>query len=114
MAAVLINGDYVPDGMGGFRQEDGSPGLLAEILFRLSCRRGGFALLPDLGSSLHLLGREKPSARGALARQYAQEALEDLDVTVEDAAVTVDENGTAHVAVRLTAEGRQLDVEVTA
>ena len=114
MAAILINGDYVPDGLGGFRQETGNSGLLAEILFRLGCRRGGFAPLPELGSDLHLLGREKPSARAALARQYAQAALEDLNVTVEDAAVTLDENGTAYVTVLLTADGRRMEVEVTA
>ena len=111
MAAVLNNGDYTPDGKGGFAKDTGP---LAEILFRLSCKRGGFALLPELGSRLHLLGQEKPSRRSAAARQFAMEALEDLNVTVEDAAVTLDENGTARVTVFLTAEGDRLQVEVTA
>lgn len=114
MASVLMQGDYVPDGKGGFTKESGEKDLLCSILFRLSCRRGGFAPLPEVGSRLYLLGREKPSVRNMAARQYAAEALEGLDVTVEDAAVTMDENGTAHVHVQLTAAGETLEVDVTA
>lgn len=114
MASVLMQGDYVPDGKGGFKKESGEKALLCKILFLLSCRRGGFAPLPEVGSRLYLLGREKPSVRSMAARQYAAEALEGLDVTVEDAAVTMDENGIAHVNVKLTAAGEKMEVEVTA
>lgn len=114
MAAVLHNGDYVPDGIGGFEKKDGAQGILCEALFRLSMKRGSFPLLPDLGSRLHLVGREKPSARNMAARQYAMEALEGLDVTVLDAAVTLDADGVAHVKVTLAAEGETVDLEVTA
>lgn len=113
MAAVLRNGDYVPDGKGGFLQQEGTQGLLCEVLFRLSCRRGGFALLPELGSRLYSLAGEKPSARAMAARQYAQEALEDLNVTVEDAEVTVLADGTAKVLLNLTAAGSAASLEVT-
>lgn len=114
MAAVLINGDYVPDGAGGFTRQEGAQGLLCEALFRLSCRKGSFPLIPELGSRLYLLSREKPSARDMAARQYAMEALEGLDVTVEDAVTQILEDGTASVRVTLTAEGETISLEVTA
>ena len=113
MIAVLRNGDYVPNGAGGFLRADGAEGLLNEALFRLGCRTGGFALIPGLGSELYLLGREKPSARNMVARQYAQDALEGLAVTVEDVEVTMLENGIARVLVTMTAEGETVSVEVT-
>ena len=114
MAAVLHNGDYVPDGCGGFEKRDGTQGILCEALFRLSVRRGSFPLLPELGSRLHLVGREKPSARNMAARQYAMEALEGLDVTVEDAVVTLMTDGVAQVKVTLSVSGETMDLEVTA
>ena len=46
MPAMMNNGTYVPDGKGGFRQAEGTEGLLQEALFRLTCRRGKFPLLP--------------------------------------------------------------------
>ena len=87
--------------------------LLREVLFRLSCRRGSFPLMPELGSRLYLLFREKPSARNMAARQYAAEALEGLDLTVESAAVTMLSGGTAKVQVSITYEGENLALEVT-
>lgn len=112
MAAVLHNGDYVPDGTGGFEKKDGVQGLLCEALFRLSVKRGSFPLLPELGSRLHLVGREKPSARNMAARQYALEALEGLDVTVDDATVTLLPNGVAQIRVTLLAAGESVELEV--
>lgn len=84
MEARLENGDYLPDGRGGFLTAEGDEALLQRALLRLSARRGSFPFLPELGSRLYLLPREKPSARQALAVQYAAEALgdeEDLRVT---------------------------------
>ena len=57
MELKLRNKDYVPDGQGGFVRCLGWEGVLAEALFRLSCRRGSFPFLPELGSRLYLLGR---------------------------------------------------------
>lgn len=114
MAAVLHNGDYVPDGIGGFEKKNGVQGILCEALFRLSMKRGSFPLLPELGSRLYLVGREKPSARNMAARQYAMEALEGLDVTVLDAVVTLASDGVANIKVTLSAEGETMDLEVTA
>ena len=60
MIALLRNGDYCPDGMGGFRQAWGGEEVLERVLFQLTARRGSFPLLPQVGSRLYLLGREKP------------------------------------------------------
>ncbi len=77
-------GDYCPDGMGGFRQAWGGEEVLERVLFQLTARRGSFPLLPQVGSSAYLLGREKPAARGTVGAGYAAEALAevpDLQVT---------------------------------
>ena len=84
MERKLVNGDYVPDGKGGLIVLTGAEEVLQRALFRLTARRGALPFLPELGSRLYLLPREKPSARQALAVQYAAEALgdeEDLRVT---------------------------------
>ena len=50
----------------------------------MEARRGSFPLLPEVGSRLYLLPREKASARQALGASYAAEALageKDLQVT---------------------------------
>ena len=63
MENKLIGGDYVPDGAGGFVRQTGSEALLSQALFRLTCRRGRFPLLPELGSLLYTLDREsRPAA----------------------------------------------------
>lgn len=113
MTAQLIDGDYVADGHGGIRRCEGAAALLAEALFRLACRRGSFPLLPELGSALWTLPREKPSARNMLARQYAAEALDGLALTVEDAEVTLTEDGTALIRVLLRAEDETYALEVS-
>ena len=65
MELMVRDGDYVPDGAGGFLRAEGSQELLQRVLWKLSIRRGSFPLL----------FREAPSRRAALARQYAAEAL---------------------------------------
>lgn len=112
MSILLEQRDYVPDGMGGVTALSGSGAILNDVLFRLSARRGGFALLPEFGSRMYRLREEKPSARTALARQYAVEALSGMeDVTVTDAAVTVS-GGTLHIRVELLWQGQALAVEL--
>lgn len=84
MERKLVKGDYVPNGAGGLVELSGAEEVLARVLFRLTARRGGLPFLPSLGSRLHLVLRERPSARQALAAQYVAEALEeekDLKVT---------------------------------
>lgn len=111
MENKLVSGDYVPDGAGGFVRLQGAEALLAQALYCLSCRRGSFPFLPELGSRLYLLGREKPSARTAVARQYAVEALAGLAVTVEDVTVTA-QGDLLLVTVYMTADGDAQTLEV--
>lgn len=73
--AKLRNGDYVPDGAGGFAVASGAEGALERVYFLLTARRGRFPLLPEVGSRLYQIFREKPSARGALGASYAAETL---------------------------------------
>ena len=65
MERRLSQGDYVPDGGGGLTALGDGEEVLARVLFRLTAHRGAMPFLPELGSRLYLLGREKPSARQA-------------------------------------------------
>ena len=51
MVNLCINGDYVPDGFGGFTRLQGTQALLQRSLFKLGCKRGSFPFLPELGLS---------------------------------------------------------------
>lgn len=83
MERVLKNGDYVPDGAGGLLDAGGGEEVLARALFRLTARRGALPFLPELGSKLYTLSREKPSVRQTLAEQYVAQALGEEDVSVQ-------------------------------
>ena len=49
MELRLEQGDYVPNGAGGFQRLEGAEALLQRVLFRLTARRGQFPFLPELG-----------------------------------------------------------------
>lgn len=105
----MANGDFIPNGMGDFCRLEGSQALVQRVLFKLTARRGAFPFLPELGSRLYTLGREKKSARQALCAQYVRQALEGEDVTVTE--VVYGEQGkTAQVTVRLEWQGEPLEV----
>lgn len=90
MELLLKNGDYVPDGRGGFVRAEGGEELIQRVLFKLTARRGGFPMMPRLGSRLFELPRYKESQRESLARQFVSEALEEEgDLNVENVTVTV-------------------------
>lgn len=112
MTLILEKGSYLPDGKGGFLRAQGAQGLLAEALFRLSCRRGAFPLLPNLGSRLHTLTREKPSAWEMAARQHCAEALNGLPLTLKQVTVTATGGNTLCVTVYLQIQGETLLAEV--
>lgn len=108
----LVNGDYVPDGMGGLTALSGGEEVLARVLYRLTARRGALPFLPGLGSRLYQLGREKPSARQALAAQYVAEALrEEPDLTVREVELA-QQGETGWVAVHLDWQGEKLTVQL--
>lgn len=94
MELKLIDGDYVLSVTGGFETVSGYDEKLQRILYKLSCRKGGFAPLPHIGSELYRLLREKKENRNTLARKYILEALEDEDdITLTYADVKEAENG---------------------
>lgn len=112
MELWLRDGDYVADGAGGFVHASGEEALLQRVLFRLCARRGAFPMLPELGSRLWLLGREKKSGRLAAAREYVEEALREENVGVEQ--VTLQDGGEGRVLVNvlLRSGGNKMNVTV--
>ncbi len=114
MSILLKGRDYVPDGKGSVVCAQGGDAVICDVLFRLGTRRGSFVLQPQFGSRMYRLRHEKPSARTALARQYAVEALSDLEeVAVTDAAVTVSGDRLL-IRVELLWQGQALAVELEA
>ncbi|RHR10648.1 hypothetical protein DWX58_04480 [Pseudoflavonifractor sp. AF19-9AC] len=112
MERKLINGEYVPNGAGGLTTLEGAQEVLARVLFRLTARRGGLPFRPNLGSRLYQVLREKPSARQALAAQYAAEALEEeTDLKLSRVEWQDTENG-GRVVVRLEWRGETLTAQV--
>ena len=111
MSLKLRDRDYVPDGAGGFQKSSGTEQILEEAMFQLVARRGGFSLLPEVGSRLYTLYREKPSAREAMARTYAQEALEPMGITVTG--VKVQEGDVLLLEIEMEYEEQTLNLEVT-
>lgn len=111
MALILREGDYVPDGKGGFQTAEGGQELLERILWKLSVRRGSFPFLPELGSRLHLLGRAALGQRAALAQQYVSEALSDEPVEVREVALEEADGGVQLVA-RIEWQGEELAATV--
>ena len=111
MERRLSQGDYVPDGGGGLTALGDGEEVLARVLFRLTAHRGAMPFLPELGSRLYLLGREKPSARQALAAQYVAEALADEDVAVTG--VELDREGEGRLLVHLLWQGQEMTAAMT-
>lgn len=111
MSLRLEERDYALDGNGGVAAaEDDGAAFVDEVLFRLTARRGSFPFLPELGSRIYQLRREKPSAWESLAGQYAAEALAGMtDVTVTGARVSRTEDGLS-VAVDLLWQDSPLTV----
>lgn len=109
----LSQGDYVPDGVGGLTALNGGEEMLARALYRLTARRGALPFMPELGSRLYLLGREKPSARQALAAQYVTEALrEEPDLSVRSVELVQDgERG--RLTVYLDWQGEELVAQLS-
>ena len=108
MALVFRDGDYIPDGSGGFRAVSGSAEVLGRILWKLSVRRGSFPFLPELGSRLHLLGRAPEKEREALAERYVREALKDEELTVNAVSLTGLGEGRGELVLSLLYQGHEL------
>ncbi len=112
MERKLMEGDYVPDGTGGLTALSGGEEVLAMVLDRLTARRGALPFLPNLGSRLYQLGRERPSTRQALAAQYVAEALRaEPDLAVQS--VELAQSGDMGLlTVRLEWQGETLTAQI--
>ena len=112
MELKIRNRDYVSDGAGGLVCVSGWDELLERVLFKLSVRRGSFALAPELGSELHLLWREKGESRATAAKQFVAEALaEEAGLTVSG--VSLEQKGDLLLlCAALLYEGETLEVSV--
>ena len=114
MELKIRDRDYVSDGAGGLVRAAGWDEVLERVLFKLSVRRGSFALAPELGSELHLLWREKGESRATAAKQYVAEALaEETELTVND--VTMEQKGdllALRIALLYEGEERSVSVEI--
>lgn len=113
MEAKIINGDYVPDGLGGIERRHGADALLQRVLYRLTARRGQFPPLPRLGSRLYLLAKEPPAQRLPAARQYVAEALEEETVSISDVSLSPADDGHIQVTVLLEYQGTGLSAALT-
>ena len=102
----MKDGDLIPDGAGGFVKLQEEEAVLQRVLFKLTARRGTFPFLPELGSELHRLCREKPSARQDLCVRYVAQALEGEDVTVTDVEYA-EEDGIGRVTVHIDWHGAE-------
>ena len=98
--------------MGSLTALSGGEEVLARVLYRLTARRGKLPFLPDLGSRLYQLGREKPSARRALAAQYVEEALrEETDLAIQSVELA-QEGDVGLLTVYLDWQGEALTVRL--
>lgn len=113
MENKLVSGDYVPDGAGGILRQHGKEALLSRALFCLTCRRGAFPFLPELGSRLWQLKEQKPASMAANAMSYAAEAVAPLGLTVTGVQITPMENRCIHLDVQLALQGDTAVLEVT-
>ena len=112
MELFLKDGDYLPNGQGGFCTVTGREELLQRVLWKLTARRGGFPFLPRLGSRLYTLNRQKPSEWQGRAEEYVTEALaEETDLRLDGVDVSR-ENGRLFVTVYLNWQGEDLSVKL--
>ena len=82
----------------------GTEALLQRVLMKLTARRGEFLFMENFGSRLWQLSRVNPAARKTAAVQYAAEALEGENISVEDVLVEDGGNGVLTLQVYLKAE----------
>lgn len=114
MTLLLENGDYVLQDNGRLRELTGQEQLLQRVLIKLTARRGGFPLMPTLGSRLWQLCRSAPAERETLAKQYVLEALSDeTELTVTDVICTSGAGQAMDITVLLTRAEGTLSVTVS-
>lgn len=113
MELRLNEGDYVPDGLGGFQRLEGREALVQRLLFRLRAHRGAMPFWETLGSRLWELGSIPPEQRQAAATQFVSEALEEEEgLLVESVTVREEHPGVLSVRVELNHQGESLPLEM--
>ena len=90
----------MPYGAGNIKTAVDFEEKLQRVLFKLSCRKGGFAPKKEIGSRLYMLVNEKKENRETAARKYVLEALEE-------------ETGVSLTALEVKAVGDTLSVYLT-
>lgn len=113
MELKLNNGRYICDDRGNPEAASGREELLARALFKLTARRGSFPFLPDLGSGMYLLYKEKKSSLQSAALRYAIEALSDepdIQVVSVNAQAAEEE---IYVSAELICGGDNIKLEFT-
>ncbi|MDE6108538.1 MAG: hypothetical protein K2F83_07730 [Oscillospiraceae bacterium] len=108
---LLREGDYVPNGQGGFQRAEGAAEVLERVLWKLTVKRGSFPFLPELGSRLHLLNKVPVKERETMAARYAHEALANEEVTIREAKLTR-EGERGILALKLDWQGEELTATV--
>ena len=101
MELKIKDRDYVADGAGGLVRVSGWDELLERVLFKLSVRRGSFALAPELGSKL------------TAAKQYVAEALADEEGLSVTGMELAEKNGFLELRVLLRYENETGEAVVT-
>lgn len=110
MELKLVNGDYVPDGTGGFVAVDGPEEVLNRVLFKLAARRGRFEPLPDLGSRLYTLPSCKDAMLLPMARQFVLEAVSgEAGLTLEDLTLERTDRETLAIRCRFAYSGQPME-----
>lgn len=100
MELMLTQGDYATDHRGIPRALDGVGDIIERAMRCLRARRGTFPLLPDFGSTLHLL-------------RASSAAESDADAMVREALAGIDEIRVSQVRAAVGNESAQITILLT-
>lgn len=112
MEMRVEQGDYMQDERGFLARLEDEQAVLQRVLFRLRARRGQFPLMPEMGSELYHLPKEKPQARESFAHMCVVQALKQEDVQVQQVQVQ-QVQGAFAISVYLTWQGKDLHAQLS-
>ena len=111
MALKIIDGRYALSDRGETVSVTGDDEITERILFKLKVRRGSFLPIPNLGSRLYLLPKEKRADMENAARGYITQALaEETEVTVTNVTAQYEKDG---ILLSLTVNYGEADREIS-